>query len=530
MKILISDPLSDAAIAVLQAERDWETIVSTADDFASDLVDADALIVRSTTKVTRSVLAKALKLRAIGRAGIGVDNVDTEAATEQGVVVMNTPGGNAISVAEHTLALMLALARMVAQANESTKAGKWEKSKFLGSELNGKTLGIVGFGNIGIQVAMRAQPLGMEVVAHDPFVSQEVARDRGVQLVTSDELFDCSDYVTLHLAVTPETKDFLDDKAFARMKDGVRIVNCARGELIDADALARALDVGKVSGAALDVFPEEPPPASSLLLNHPNVIATPHIGGATAEAQETVGIRIAEQVRDYLKSGVVTNAVNMPSISAEQYGKLKPFLDLALRLGSFVAQVATGQPRRATILYSGNFEEKDAVLIRNAALAGILNRFLSQKANLINAAQVAAARGLGVSEVRRRRTLYSDSLTVILKTEHGETKAEGTVFADQSPRLINVDGIYVEAPLDGHMVFAKNYDVPGVIGQLGTILGNNQVNIADFCLGRREETVKSSGPSEAVSVIRVDGALPREVLDQLLKVEPVKFARPIELP
>jgi D-3-phosphoglycerate dehydrogenase len=530
MKILISDPLSTAAIAVLQAESGWETIVNTADDFVSDLVDADALIVRSSTKVTRRILAKAPKLRAIGRAGIGVDNVDTAAATEQGIVVMNTPGGNAISVAEHTLALMLALARMIAQANASTKAGKWEKSKFLGSELNGKTLGIVGFGNIGIQVAMRAQPLGMEVIAHDPFVSQEVARDRGVQLVARDELFSRSDYVTLHLPVTAETENFLDDKAFAGMKDGIRIVNCARGELIDADALARALDDGKVSGAALDVFPEEPPPASSSLLSHPNVIATPHIGGATAEAQEIVGIRIAEQIRDYLKNGVITNAVNMPSISAEQYGKLKPFLDLALRLGSFVAQVATGQPRRVTILYSGNFEERDAVLIRNAALAGILNRFLSQKANLINAAQVAATRGLGVSEVRRRRTLYSDSLTVILKTEHGETKAEGTVFADQSPRLINVDGIHVEAPLDGHMVFAKNHDVPGVIGQLGTILGNNHINIADFCLGRREDTVKSPGPAEAVSVIRVDEALPKKVLDQLLKVGPVKLARPIELP
>ena len=530
MKILISDPISPAAVAVLEAEPGWEVVISNPQEFLPHLADADALIIRSATKVTREVLAQAPRLRAIGRAGIGVDNVDTEAATEQGVVVMNTPGGNAISVAEHTLALMLSLARMVAQASESTKAGKWEKKKFLGTELNGKTLGIVGLGNIGMQVAVRARPLGMEIVAHDPFVSREAAQDRGVELTSLDELFERGDYVTLHVAVTPETEGFLNDEAFAKMKPGVRVVNCARGELIDADALARALDSGKVAGAALDVFPEEPPPPSSPLLRHPNVIATPHIGGATAEAQETVGIRIAEQVRDYLKIGVVTNAVNMPSISAEQYGKLKPFLDLALRLGSFVAQIATGQPRRATILYSGTFEEKDAALIRNAALAGILNRFLSHKANLINAAQVAAARGLGVSEIRRRRTQYSDSLAVILKTEHGEHKAEGTVFADQSPRLISVDGIYVEAPLDGHMVFSKNDDVPGVIGRLGTILGDNHINIADFSLGRGEGASSQGGFAEAVAVIRVDGALPKEVLDQLLAVEAVNFARQVELP
>ena len=531
MKILISEPISLSALALLEAEG-WEAVVSTPTEFLNCLADAEALIIRSATKVTRDVFAQAPRLRAVGRAGIGVENVDTGAATERGVVVMNTPGGNAISVAEHTLALMLSLARMVAQASESTRAGKWEKKKFLGTELHGKTLGIVGLGNIGMQVAVRALPLGMEVVAHDPFVSREAARDRGVELVSRDELFERSDYVTLHLAVTSETRGFLGDEAFARMKDGVRVVNCARGELIDLDALARALDRGKVAGAALDVFPQEPPPPSSPLLSHPNVIATPHIGGATEEAQETVGIRIAKQVRDYLKSGVVTNAVNMPSISAEQYGKLKPFLDLAFRLGSFVAQIATGQPRRATLLYSGNFEEKDAALIRNAALAGILNRFLSQKANLINAARIAAARGLGVSEIRRRRTLYFDSLTVILKTERGEQKAEGTVFADQSPRLISVDGIYVEAPLDGHMAFLKNDDVPGVIGRLGAILGDNRVNIADFSLGRRrvEAAASETGPGEAVAVIRVDGALPKKVLDQMIEVEAVNFVRPVELP
>ena len=530
MKILISDSISPAAVALLEAESGWEVVVSNPAEFLPQLADAEALIIRSATKVTRDVLAQAPRLRAVGRAGIGVDNVDTEAATEQGVVVMNTPGGNAISVAEHTLALMLSLARMVAQASESTKAGKWEKKKFLGTELNGKTLGIIGLGNIGMQVAVRTRPLGMEVVAHDPFVSREAAHDRGVELTPLDELFARSDYITLHLAVTPETEGFYRRR---RLRQDER--RCSDRQLCAGRVDRRRCAGPRARGGQgrrrrAGRFPEEPPPPSSPLLGHPNVIATPHIGGATAEAQETVGIRIAEQVRDYLKSGVVTNAVNMPSISAEQYGKLKPFLDLALRLGSFVAQIATGQPRRATILYSGNFEEKDAALIRNAALAGILNRFLSQKANLINAAQVAAARGLGVSEIRRRRTQYSDSLTVILKTEHGERKAEGTVFADQSPRLISVDGIYVEAPLDGHMVFSKNDDVPGVIGRLGTILGDNHINIADFSLGRREGATSEGSPAEAVAVIRVDGALPKEVLDQLLEVEAVNFVRPVELP
>jgi len=528
MKVLITDPISPGALFVLEAEDTWDIVVTSPTEFTQHLPNADAIVCRGATKITKEVLAQAPKLRAIGRAGIGVDNVDVEAATAKGVVVMNTPGGNAISVAEHTLALMFALARLVPQANESTKAGKWEKKKFMGTELNGKTLGIIGLGNIGMQVARRARPLGMTLVAHDPFVSRELAKDRGVELLTLDELFAKSDYITLHLSVTPETEGLLSIDAFAKMKDGVRLVNCARGELIDPEALEAALASGKVAGAALDVFAQEPP-TSSPLLAHENVIATPHIGGSTEEAQETVGVRIAEQVRDYLNSGVVTNAVNMPSISAEQYGKLRPYLDLASRLGSFVAQIATARPRRVTITYAGNLLKENTSLIRNAALTGILNRFLSQKANLINAAQVAAERGLGVSENHRTRTQGAGSLSLVLETEQGERAAQGAVFAGQSPRLIRVDGINVETSLDGHMVFLKNSDVPGVIGRLGTILGDNQINIADFSLGRRKPGPTPGQPAEAVAVIRTDAALPKEVLDQLLELQAVNFVRTVEL-
>jgi len=530
VNILIADPVSPAALAVFQKEAGWNVVISSPKEFTQHLASADALVVRSGAKITSEVLAQASNLRVIGRAGVGVDNVDIEAATERGVVVMNTPGGNANSVAEHTVALMLALSRSIPQASASTKSGKWEKKKFLGHEVGGKTLGIIGLGNIGMQVALRARPFGMKIIAYDPFVSRERAKDQGVEMVELDELYAASDFISLHLSLTPETHHLLSRETFAKMKDGVQIINCARGELIDPAALAEALASGKASGAGLDVFSPEPPTADSPLLKHENVIATPHIGGSTEEAQEIVGIRIAEQVRDYLKEGVVTNAVNMPSITAEQYGSLRPYLTLAERLGSFVAQIVTGPPKRVQVVYSGNFGETNTSLLRNAALAGILNRFLSQKANLINAAQVAASRGLGVSENHQTRSRSSDTFSLILETEDGQRQVEGTVFAEESPRLISVDGIFVETPLCGHMVFMKNNDVPGVIGRVGTILGDNHINIADFSLGRRENTQTPGAPAEAVAVVRIDEPLPKAVLEQLEQLPAVSFARPIELP
>jgi D-3-phosphoglycerate dehydrogenase len=527
MNALIADAIAPAAIKVLQAEPDFNVIISNAADYKEHLADAEAILIRSAVKITKEVFELAPKLRVIGRAGVGVDNIDCDEATARGVVVMNTPGGNAISVAEHTLAFILSLARSVPSANASTKSGKWEKKKFLGNEVLGKTLGIVGLGNIGRQVAQRAKPFGMEIIAYDPFVSSDAAKDAGVALLGLDELYARADYITLHLSLTPETRAMVNAESIAKMKDGVRIINCARGELIDGLALNDALSSGKVAGAALDVFETEPP-SNSPLLHQENVVATPHIGGSTEEAQEKVGVRIAQQVRDYLKDGVVMSAVNMPSISAEQYGKLAPFLTLAERLGSLAAQTVQGRPVRLKITYSGTFGQTNSALIRNAALSGVLNRFLSQKANLINAAQIAHERAFGISEVRRGRAHFSDSIALALETEDVTRTVEGTVFPDGTPRLLSIDGIYVETSLAGHLVYVTNEDVPGVIGRIGTILGENGINIADFSLGRGE--VPGDGKAaNAVAVVLTDQPLPASVLDQLYKMHAVTFAKAIDL-
>jgi D-3-phosphoglycerate dehydrogenase len=508
LHILIAAAVAPSALEVLRAEPGWTVTASSPKEFHEHLPEANALLIRSGAQVTAEVLDKAPKLRVIGRAGVGIDNVDVDAATARGVLVMNTPGGNAISVAEHTLALMLASARSIPAASESTKSGKWEKKKFLGTELNGKTLGIVGLGNIGMLVARRARPFGMQLLAHDPFVNPELARDRGVELVSLDELFEKSDYISLHLSLTEKTRNLFNRETFAKLKDGVRIVNCARGELIDAEALQEALASGKVAGACLDVFPVEPP-TDSPLLAEPGVIATPHIGGSTEEAQETVGIRIAEQVRDYLRSDVVLNAVNMPSINAEQYERIRPDLDLAERLGSFAAQIATGRPNRVQLIYSGNLGKTSSGLVRNAALSGILKQYLSQPPNLINANRIAEERGLSISESRHGRSYGSDSLTIVIETEDGEHTAEG--------RLI------------GHMVLTRNIDIPGVIGCVGTLLGENKINIADFSLGREENHQPAGEPAIAVAVVRVDEPVPQPVLDKLLELEAVQHAQTIEL-
>jgi D-3-phosphoglycerate dehydrogenase len=529
MNILIAEPIAAAAVDLLRAEPGWTVIVSNQQEYRQHLAAADALIVRSAVKVNRELLEAAPNLRVVGRAGVGIDNVDLAVATERGVLVMNTPGGNAVSVAEHTLALMLAMARSVAQANASTRAGRWEKTKFLGTELLDKTLGVIGLGSIGLEVVRRARPFGMKIVAHDPFASPSLAADEGVELVSLDDLLHRSDYITLHAALTPQTQGMLNRESFARMKKGVRIVNCARGELIEAAALDEALASGQVAGAALDVFSPEPPPPDYPLFRRDNLLATPHIAGSTEEAQENVGLRIAEQVREYLKNSVVINAVNMPAVSAEEFRHLRPYVQLAKRLGSFVAQVAAGNPRGVRLTYSGKLADSNTNLLRNAALAGMLNRFLSQRANLVNAAQIAASRGWRIDEVRGARLQYADSISLVLATDRSESSVEGTVLLDVSPRLLSVDGIYVETPLQGHLVFMKNQDVPGVIGRVGTILGENRINIANFALGRRENHAAPGEPAEAVAVVHVDEAVPEAVLAQLRTAKGVRFACAVEL-
>ncbi|MEK7407019.1 MAG: phosphoglycerate dehydrogenase [Acidobacteriota bacterium] len=526
MNILIAESISPAAIDLLQAQPGWNVVVSNPKEYLAHLAEADALIVRSAVKVTREVLEKAAKLRVIGRAGVGVDNVDLAAATAAGVLVMNTPGGNAVSVAEHTIALMLAMARSVPQASASTRAGKWEKKKFMGNELRGKTLGILGLGSIGREVVRRARAFEMRLLASDPYVSAQMAADLDIELVDAARLYAESDYITLHVALTPETRGMLSREAFARMKPGVRLVNCARGELIDHEALREAIEAGKVAGAALDVFLPEPPPPGYPLLGLEAVVATPHIAGSTEEAQEIVGVRIAEQILEYLRSGVAVNAVNMPALSPEEYRALGPYIALAERLGAFAAQIAAGNPRAVRLVYSGRIADTSTHLVRNAGLVGLLNRWLSQKATLVNAMQIAAQRNLAVAERHEKRAGHTDSVRLELETEAGVTTVEGAVVLER-PRLIQVDGIYCEAPLAGHLIFMKNQDVPGVIGHVGTVLGRNSINIASFSLGRREGP-RPDGPLDALAVVETDAVAPDSVLAQLRENPAVKLARTVD--
>ena len=527
-KILIAEPLAAAGIELLQAQPGWNVVVSNPKEYAQHLADCDALLVRSVVQVNGAVLERAPKLRVVGRAGVGVDNVDLDAATAAGVLVMNTPGGNAISVAEHTLALMLAMARHIPQATASTRGGKWEKKKFLGSELRGKTLGIVGLGSIGRQVVKRARAFEMRVVAHDPYVTDKIAHDLGVELLDLPALYAASDYITLHVATTPETQGMLSHEAFAQMKPGVRIVNCARGELIDEAALLEALQAGKVGGASLDVFSVEPPPAGFPLFAAETLLATPHIGGSTEEAQEIVGVRIAEQVVEYLQHGVAINAVNMPALTPEQYRALGPSLTLAERLGTFAAHIAPGSPRAVRMVYFGKIADADTYLLRNAALAGVLSRSTSGKVNLVNAMQLAEHRGWRVAEGHERRSVHTDSIRIELETDRGVTTVEGAVFLEK-PRLTQVNGIYCEVALGGFLVYMKNRDVPGVIGHVGTVLGKNHINIANFSLGRREGPTGPGEPLEAVAVVSTDELVSDLVLAQLRENPAVEFARAVEI-
>ncbi|MFN7922389.1 MAG: phosphoglycerate dehydrogenase [Bryobacteraceae bacterium] len=525
MKILIAEPLAPAAISQFQAVAGWDVVVSNPKEYAPHLADCDALVVRSAVKVNKEVLDKAPKLRVIGRAGVGVDNVDMNAATAAGVLVMNTPGGNAVSVAEHTIAMMLSLARAVPQASASTKSGKWEKKKFLGNELRGKTLGVVGLGNIGREVVKRAKAFEMTVIGTDPFVNSAMAVDMGVELVNLDTLYSRADYISLHVGVTPETRGMVNAAAIAKMKDGVRIINCARGELIDQTALTTGLTSGKVAGAGLDVFDPEPPAAGEALLACENLIASPHIGGSTEEAQEIVGVRIAEQMVQYLTNGVAINAVNMPALSPDQFKAIGPWLAVAEKLGAFVSHVADGNPKSVRFTYRGRMAEMNTQLVRNAGLAGVLARSSAQRPNIVNALPIAESRGLAVEERRETRGSYVDSLQIELVTDKGTTLVEGALVLDK-PRLVQVDGIMIEAALSGHITFLKNRDVPGVIGHVGNVMGKNTVNIANFTLGR-QNVDKDRG---AIALVETDTVVSDGVLEELRKHPAVLVARTVDLP
>jgi D-3-phosphoglycerate dehydrogenase len=528
MKILVADTISKRAVELLEGESSWEVVYlpgKAGGSVVDEIRDADALIVRSATKVAAKLLSGAARLTVVGRAGVGVDNVDLDAATKQGIVVMNTPGGNAVSVAEHTLALLLALARRIPQADASLKQGRWEKQKLQGVELRSKTLGLIGLGQIGREVARLAQAFEMEVIAYDPYVSSLVATELNIKLASLPELLRASDFISLHASATPETHHLLNARSLAETRPGVRIVNCARGELIDEADLLAALDSGQVAAAALDVFAQEPP-KDLRLVSHPNVIATPHIAGATEEAQEIVGIRIAEQVRDYLRLGVVRNAVNMPSVSPEEFKKLQPYVELGEKLGSFLAQIAGERLGAVQISYDGGLAELNTHLVKNAVLKGVLKLALSEKVNIVNAGTLAQERGIEVVELRSaRRAAFSNSLGIALRSEPDSATALGMVGLRGELRILGINDIDIEAPLRGIILFIRNQDVPGVIGRVGTILGNRHINIATFALGRNP----ARGTQEAIGLVNVDDPIPSEVVEEIRAVPAVRVARVVEI-
>lgn len=529
MKVVVADKISERGLQLLKEQPGWKVVLTTKETLNAEMVAADALIVRSATKVTAELLDSAPKLRAVGRAGVGVDNIDLEAATKRGVLVMSTPGGNSVSVAEHTFALLLALARQIPQMDRAIHEGRWEKTSAAGTEVRGKTLGLIGLGRIGSEVAVRAEAFDMRVLAYDPFISEAAAREVSVELVPLDKLLAESDFVSLHTALSPATQNLINSTTIEKMKTGARVINAARGELIDEAALAAALKSGKLAGAALDVFAEEPP-KNSPLIGLSNVIATPHVAGSTMEAQEEVGTQVAVQIKDYLAEGIIRNAVNLPALSADQYRRVRPYLELAERLGSLVSQAAETRPARIRIRYAGEVAEVGTHLLRSAVLAGVLNAVLDEKVNIVNAPAVAAARGLTVEEeTRRREHGFPHTLEVsALPESTGQAKgftAEGTVLHDGSPRVLQIEGIPLEAQLEGTILYLRNRDEPGVIGQVGTTLGKHGVNIATFALGRRE----AARGAEAVSLVRIDGEVSTSILTPIRAIPAITEAKLLRL-
>ena len=522
-KVLISDQLSERAIEIFQErglEVDFKPGLS-ADEQIKIISKYDGLAIRSATKVTAEMLSAASNLKVIGRAGIGVDNVNVSAATSRGVVVMNTPHGNTITTAEHAIAMLFATARQIPSADASTQAGKWEKSRFMGVELTGKTLGLIGCGNIGSIVAERALGLRMRVLAFDPFLSEDRARDLGVEKGDLETVLARSDFITLHTPMTDQTRGMINKASLAKCKPGVRIVNCARGGLVVEEDLAEALKSGQVAGAAFDVFTVEPA-KDNPLFGCPNFIATPHLGAATEEAQENVAIQVAEQMSDYLLNGAVSNAINMPSISAEDAPKLKPYMDLAARLGSFAGQLTETGLRKVTLTYRGHVATLNTRPLTAIALEGLL-RPQVDSVNMVNAPLMARERGIEVTEVSNQEIEnYQATITVSVETDRRQRSASGAIFGG-APRLVRMHDARMEAELKGFMLFVRNEDKPGFIGRLGSTLGNAGVNIANFHLGRAE------GDGSAVALIQLDSACSPEVLKTLenlpdvLTVKTLKF-------
>jgi len=520
-RILVTDNLSQRGVDLLRQTSGFEAVVQNklAPEALKDLLpEMHGLIIRSATRVTSDLLALAPRLKVVGRAGVGVDNVDLEAATARGVVVMNTPGGNTISAAEHTVSMLLSLAKHIPQATASMKGGKWEKGKFLSVELSNKTLGIIGLGRIGSEVAKRAKGFNLRVVVYDPFISAEAAQTLGVELVDLPELYRQADFITVHTPFTAETRNLICAATIAQMKDGVRIVNCARGGIVNEADLCAALTSGKVAGAALDVFEKEPT-TDSPLFALPNFISTPHLGAASEEAQEAVAVEIAQQVIDYLQKGIIRNAVNAPSLPLEVLRTLQPYLTLGEKLGRLASQLSEGRLAEIHLAYQGEIASLDCVPLTVATVKGILDP-IHDSVNMVNAMAIAKGRGVRVVESKSTEaTDFASLITVALKTDRGKTETAGTLFSRQDPRVVDIDGFRLEAVLDGYMLIFSNLDVPGVIGRMGTLLGQNGVNIAGMQLGREQRG------GRAVSIVNVDDPIPLPVLEEIRRMPNLVYAK-----
>jgi D-3-phosphoglycerate dehydrogenase / 2-oxoglutarate reductase len=527
IKILISDPLSEEGIRILKEVKEFQVDVKTdlkPEQLKEIIKDYDALVVRSATKVNKELLSAATSLKAIGRAGVGLDNVDLEAATQKGIIVMNTPGGNTISTAEHTMSMILSLSRNIPQASGSTKKGEWKRSKFMGVELYNKILGIVGFGRIGKEVAKRALSFGMKIIAFDPFLSSEVAQSIGVEVAELRDLLQRCDYITVHTPLTEETRHLISGEEFAIMKKGVRLINCARGGIIDETALLAALKEGKVAGAALDVFEQEPIAPEHELLKLENVITTPHLGASTEEAQVNVAIEVAEIVRDALLGKGIRNAANYPCLEAEVSKQLDPYVKLAEKLGGFLAQLADGRFEELTITYSGEITAYDLSPLTMALAKGLLSPILKETVNFVNAISLVKERGIKIKESKSsEEEEFVNLIQLELKTDKESRRIEGTLALNKQPRIVKIDGYYLELYPVGEMLFIRNWDRPGLIGSLGTLLGAHKINIAAMTFGRDEPGGK------AISVLNIDSPVSGELVEKLKKLENILTVRPIHL-
>lgn len=523
-RVLVSDKLSPTAVQIF---KDRGVEVDYLPDLGKDkekllevIGQYDGLAIRSATKVTEKLIAAATNLKVVGRAGIGVDNVDIPAASRRGIIVMNTPFGNSITTAEHAIALMFAVARQLPEADFSTRAGKWEKNRFMGVEITGKTLGVIGCGNIGAIVASRAIGLKMHVVAFDPFLSEARAKELGVEKVELDELFAKADFITLHTPLTDKTRNIINADSIAKMKQGVRIINCARGGLIVEKDLVEGLKSGKVAGAGIDVFEVEPATESELF-NLPNVVCTPHLGASTTEAQENVALQVAEQMADYLVKGAVSNAINMPSITAEEAPRLKPFIKLAEVLGAFVGQVTDEPIQAVEIVFDGSTAAMNTRALMSAALAGLIRPQVAD-VNMVSAPIMVKERGIIVSEVKRDKSgIFDGYIKINVKTAKRERSIAGTCFSDGKPRFIQIKGINLDAEVGQNMLYVTNTDIPGMIGILGTICGKHNVNIANFALGR------NAPGGDAIALLYVDEQVPAEAIKELTEVDAIKAALPL---